>query len=50
MSTLGLILVVLLILALVGAIPGYRSYGYVGASPVLVVVVIFIILWLAGVL
>jgi hypothetical protein len=44
------ILIVLLILALIGAIPGYSRWGYVSASPLVIIIVILLIAWAIGAL
>lgn len=51
MSTLGLVLLIVLILVLVGAIPRWphsRSWGYAPSGTVGLIIVILIIMWLLG--
>ena len=43
-----ILLIVLLILALAGGGRGYNRYGYASLSPLAVLLIIFVVLWLTG--
>lgn len=44
------ILIILVIFALIGGGLGYSRYGYISASPLVVIIVVILILWALGIL
>jgi hypothetical protein len=45
-----LLIVILVLFALFGGGWGYNRYGYVSWSPLAILIVVLVVLWLAGVL
>lgn len=48
MSLLVWILIILLVLSLLGGGWAYPHYGYVSASPLVILVVIIVVIWATG--